>query len=403
MAKKFILQGITSDSHLDEVRHVLEQPEIERSIISVAFLSQRGFELLADLIKPIAEKTTILAGIRNGITSAQGLLACVESGCTTFAVDTGSRSVLFHPKVYLGRNKNEARVVLGSANLTVGGMNSNIEASITMVLDLANKEDAELAADFEGKIDAMIADFPAHVFQISTKEAVLSLLAAGRLVDEKLTKPPSPGGSSKNRDLDSVPVIELKKKKIALGAVTSLETAKPAAEAEGGDKKPEAAAAADAPVAPPAKPATEELTLVWTSNPLSRRPLNIPTAANTNPTGSMYFTKGQTEDIDQRHYFREEVFSGLTWANDTAAGKEHLQRATGKFRIVIKDVNYGVFDMSLTHDSRTDSATYLQNNSVTQLHWGDVKPLVARDDLLDRTMYLYRDESQPDLFVLEID
>jgi HKD family nuclease len=402
MAKKFILQGITSDSHLDEVRHVLEQAEIERSIISVAFLSQRGFELLADLIKPIAGKTTILAGIRNGITSAQGLLACVDSGCTTYAVDTGSRSVLFHPKVYLGRNKVEARVVLGSANLTVGGMNSNIEASVKMILNLANKDDAELAADLEGKIDGMIAAFPAHVFQISTREAVLSLLAAGRLVDESLTKPPSPGGSSKNRDLDSVPVIELKKKKITLGVVAPLGAAMPAAEAEGVGKKPEEAAA-NAPVAPPAKPATEELTLVWTSNPLSRRPLNIPTGENTNPTGSMFFTKGQTEGIDQRHYFRDNVFSGLTWTNDAVVGKEHLQRSTGKFRIVIKDVNYGVFEMSLTHDSRTDSATYLQNNSVTQLHWGDVKPLVARDDLLDRTMFLYRDESQPDLFVLEID
>lgn len=401
MAKKFILQGITSDNHLDEVRNVLEQPDIERSIISVAFLSQRGFELLSDVIKPIADRTTILAGIRNGITSAQGLLACIESGCMTYAVDTGSRGVLFHPKVYLGKNKKEARIVLGSANLTVGGMNSNIEASLKMVLDLGNKEDAELAADFESKIDAMIGGFPAHVLQISTKEAVLALLAAGRLADESVTKPPSPGGSSKNRDLDSVPVIKLDRRKLTLGAVTALGMEKPVAEKDANEGKPDATAVA--PIVPPAKPAAEDLTLVWTSNPLSRRPLNIPTADNTNPTGSMYFTKGQTEGIDQRHYFREGVFSGLAWTDDTTLGKEHLQRAAAKFRIVIKDINYGVFDMSLTHDARTDSPTYLQNNSVTQLHWGDVKPMVARDDLLGRTMYLYRDDSQPDLFVLEID
>lgn len=117
----------------------------------------------------------------------------------------------------------------------------------------------------------------------------------------------------------------------------------------------------------------------------------------------MYFSKGQTDDIDQRHYFREEVFADLDWSHDLAPGKTHLERATARFRIVIKDVNYGVFSMSLTHDSRTDSATYRQNNSVTQLHWGEVKSLVARDDLLGRTMYLYRDAERPGQFVLEID
>jgi hypothetical protein len=68
--------------------------------------------------------------------------------------------------------------------------------------------------------------------------------------------------------------------------------------------------------------------LLWTSGPLSQRDLNIPKGSNTNPTGSMLFKKGKTEGIDQRHYFRDEVFSALTWTKDINEDTAHLERAT---------------------------------------------------------------------------
>lgn len=401
MAKKFIFQGITGDNHLDEIRDAISVQDVTRVVISVAFLTERGFGLLRDILEPIAEKTVVLAGIRNGITSAQGLLACVECGCKTYAVDTGSRGIVFHPKIYLGKSDREARLVLGSANLTVGGLNSNIEASLKVVADMGVADEAALVVDLEGKIDAMIAGFPAHVVEVTTLEQVQSLLVAGRLTDESVKPAPSPSRTSGDRKLDAVPQMKLEKKKLKFAAVPPIGGDVEAVPPDDQPGKVQADAPVEAPVS--GAPVSDHLELVWESNPLTRRPLNIPTAAGTNPTGSMFFTKGQTPDIDQRHYFREEVFGALDWKHDDAAGKEHLERSKAKFRIVIKDVNYGVFEMSLTHDSRTDSAAYEQNNSLTQLHWGDVKPLVALEDLLDRTMFLYRDDKQSGLFVIEID
>jgi HKD family nuclease len=401
MTKKFILQGITGDSHLDEIRDAISIENVSRVVISVAFLTQRGFDLLKDILEPVADKTVILTGIRNGITSAQGLLACVECGCKTYAVDTGSRGIVFHPKIYLGKNEQEARLVLGSANLTVGGLNSNIEASLKVVADLGVADEAALVADLEGKIDSMIANFPAHVVEVTTLEEIKALLAAGRLIDESMKPAPSPSGSSGDRKLDAVPQMKLDKKKLKFTAIAPIDgVVEPILPA---DPPGEAQAPKVAEASVPGAPVADQLDLVWESNSLTRRPLNIPTADGTNPTGSMFFTKGQMTDIDQRHYFREDVFGALGWKHDDAVGKEHLERAKAKFRIIIKDVNYGVFEMSLTHDSRTDSPAYKQNNSLTQLHWGDVKPLVALEDLLDRTMFLYRDDEQAGLFVLEID
>ena len=400
MENKFILQGTTSDSHLDEIVETISIPETSKIIISVAFLTQRGFALLSDIIKPNADKAIVIAGIRNGITSAQGLLSCIECGCKTYAVDTGSKSVIFHPKIYFGRNAKKAQLVLGSANLTVGGLNSNIEAGLKIEIDLNIPKDAAFVADLEAKITGMITEFPDHVFEVSSDDMVKTLLTAGRLVDESVTSIPSPGGSSRNRNPDPVPKMNLKKKRLHLASVSPIEE-------EAAPKTSDEMAIGQQYVAPAPElldtPLTYKVELVWQSNPLTRRPLNIPTRSNTNPTGSMFFTKGQTSDIDQRHYFREEVFGALDWKNDIAPSKEHLERSKGKFRIVIKNVNYGIFEMSLTHDSRTESVTYNQNNSVTQLHWGEVKPLVAHEYLLGRTISLYRDDEQRDLFILEID
>ena len=117
----------------------------------------------------------------------------------------------------------------------------------------------------------------------------------------------------------------------------------------------------------------------------------------------MLFGKGALDDIDQRHFFRDEVFADLNWQFDASARTRHIERAEARFQLVIRNVNYGIFTLRLSHNSRTDTISYEQSNSMTQLHWGEVRPIVAREDLLDRTMYLYRDSADTELFVLEID
>jgi hypothetical protein len=106
------------------------------------------------------------------------------------------------------------------------------------------------------------------------------------------------------------------------------------------------------------------------------------------------------ENIDQRHFFRNEVFDSLTWTPDPQ--KPHLERAEAKCEILIKNLNYGKFTLRLTHNTSTTSKAYQQKNAMTQVHWGEVVPLIARRDLLGRTMFLYRKEDPPE-FLIEID
>ena len=76
---------------------------------------------------------------------------------------------------------------------------------------------------------------------------------------------------------------------------------------------------------------------------------------------------------------------------------------TAKFELVIKNISYGVFDLMLSHKTDTESESYKQSNFMTQIHWGDAKALVGKKDLLDRNLYLYRKDSTPPEFMIEID
>lgn len=115
----------------------------------------------------------------------------------------------------------------------------------------------------------------------------------------------------------------------------------------------------------------------------------------------MGLKKGLYDDIDQHTYFYDDVFCGLVW-KAVAPGSKKL-RATAKFELVIKNVNYGAFDLMVAHNTDTTTKSYAQGQFMTQIHWGAVKPLIAREDLLGRNLFLYRKDGAPPEFMIEID
>ena len=118
---------------------------------------------------------------------------------------------------------------------------------------------------------------------------------------------------------------------------------------------------------------------------------------------AMFLTTGAILGIDQRHYFRDDVFEALNWTPDPSPSRSHIERAEAEICLIVKDVDYGVHAMHLSHNTRTDTKAYSQRNSMTGLHWGDAKPIVAKEDLLGRALKLFRETEDPTRFTLEID
>lgn len=397
--KEFILQGFSKQTHAEAVRGLFDIQNIERVILSVAFVSESGVEQIEQKLKPHAAHLIAFAGVRNEITSYQGLARLHGIGGTLYTVDTGSRTIIFHPKVYLVRGQTRTRMLVGSANLTLGGLNNNIEAGMLIDFDMTVAGDKTIVDGIEHQLAALPEEYPNHVVKVGAIADLDEMLAGGRLVDEMAFSPPRPitsvGGGSAN---DAVPRIKLK--------VTPLRRALTKAKVP--PKKPKAAKAAapakGKPAAPKPVPATSgvEFELVWESKPLTRRDLTIPKAAGTHATGSINLDKGLLPDyVDHRRYFREEVFSSLDWKPTNVSGAVEL--ADAKFHLVIKGISYGEFDLRIRHTTSTTSKTYLQRNAMTRLSWGPMRAFIARPDLIDRTLALYRDKVDPSRFTLEID
>lgn len=388
MTRELILQGLTKRTHSDVLAEMLSLKDVERVILSVAFVSESGVELIETLLKPLAKKTTVFAGIRNDITSAQALRRLLALGVSLYAVDTGSRLLLFHPKLYLVRCKAVAQLSIGSANLTLGGMNNNIEAGVLLGFDPAEVDDGTFLSETEKRFDDLKAAHPDNVLAVDDKKFIDNLLASGRVVDEMAVPPPRPGTSAKPGSSDPTPLMKMKVPPLRRSPRAASKPKAPKSGATGSSATVKSTVGVD-------------YELMWVSKELERRDLNIPRAGrNTNPTGSINLDKGLMDaGVDHRHYFREVVFEGLNWPTKSQA----VDTATASFAITVKGIDQGTYDLTVRHTTSTTSASYTQKNAMTRLSWGAAKGLVQDRTLLGRHLALYRDRADATRFRLEID
>lgn len=394
---ELILQGLTRRTHAAVLKEMFAQ-KIERAIISVAFVSENGVNLIEPLLTPCADKIIVFAGIRNEITSAQAMKRLSRMDVALYAVDTGSRALLFHPKLYYVRGGDAAQLSIGSANLTLGGLNNNIEAGLLLELNLQDGEDSKFVKKLEASFHSLSNDHPENVFQIADEETIDELLNAGRLIDEAAAPLPRNTTKAKTGSTDPTPRMKMQPKRLRGKPKPKLPAPPPG-------QPPAAAPAATTPAAAAPGNATgasttvaPDLELVWESKPLSRRSLGIPTGPNSNPTGSTTLGSGTFDDIDRVTYFRDDLFGHLAWTTNGT-----IETAEQRFDLVVKGVLIGTFDLTLRHSLTRAAAAAEDHNSPTSLSWNDARPLVARQDLLDRTLRIWRSTADPAEFQVEID
>ena len=181
---EFILQGFTDSTHIDALERLFDLPDVQTVLVSVAFVSEGGVERIETHLIPHAACATAFAGIRNGTTSYQGLARLHRVVRELYTVDTGSRTLIFHPKLYLVRGSARARLIIGSANLTLAGLNNNIEAGMLLDFDLTDEADKAEIDKIEKLFAASLIDYPNNVVKIGTVDDLDELLAKNLLIDE---------------------------------------------------------------------------------------------------------------------------------------------------------------------------------------------------------------------------
>jgi HKD family nuclease len=136
-----------------------EISSFERFDAAVAFAKRSGVQHVADLIRDFAGTNggvRIVVGIDQHGTSAEGLsdlLAAVGDRGSIWIFHDSDPYVTFHPKLYLFRGPAEALLIIGSGNLTQGGLYSNDEACSVWSLDLHIPRDLDILQQVDAAFD----------------------------------------------------------------------------------------------------------------------------------------------------------------------------------------------------------------------------------------------------------
>ena len=124
---------------------------------AVAFVKRSGVKHIVAPLSAFAKEreVQIIVGIDHQGTSYEGLEDLLEAvspkGC--IVVFHNPLAYTFHPKLYLFKSATHARVIVGSGNLTEGGLFTNYEAAIQCRLDLAEPEHAAALQSVESALD----------------------------------------------------------------------------------------------------------------------------------------------------------------------------------------------------------------------------------------------------------
>jgi len=115
--------------------------------IVVAFAKNSGVLRIKDSLEEFRKrggKVNVYVGVDLGVTSYEALTALLLCTDSLHVVHTENRQT-FHTKIYQFLGKEKGVIVVGSHNLTAGGLWTNFESSAHILLDMSNPEDIDIA------------------------------------------------------------------------------------------------------------------------------------------------------------------------------------------------------------------------------------------------------------------
>ncbi len=142
----------------------------------VAWAKRSGLSRIRPLIEGFQARggtARILLGIDEGGASIEGLYAAINDFDEKLVLND-SKSGTFHPKLYIFSGKDVSIIIVGSSNLTRGGLFANYEAGVSLELDLSQHSDAEAYETVTSYVKRLREDGTSKPL---TKDLVQQLLA----------------------------------------------------------------------------------------------------------------------------------------------------------------------------------------------------------------------------------
>jgi hypothetical protein len=142
------------------VRRLLTDDRYDRFTAVVAWARFRGVRRISDELDALRKRrgtSRLIVGIDEGIATRPGLILALRH-FTEVHVLHDRPGLTFHPKLYLAEGTSSAALLVGSGNLTAGGLFSNYEASIGVTFALPDDAEAPALVDAHAYIDRLLSD-----------------------------------------------------------------------------------------------------------------------------------------------------------------------------------------------------------------------------------------------------
>jgi HKD family nuclease len=207
-------------SNNGDINHLTEvSAEIEHSteiVICIAFLKLSGLNYLVDKLVKHIDKTKFYVGKDFYLTEPKALYKLFNLGFKVFL--TNQKGITYHPKIYYFKQEKNVVTFVGSANLTSGGLITNIETSLKLSFQSATSIDnqfKQLFSEFESKSTlinskSIITDYEKRysLYRDKHTKADLEFIEAEKLLteqelreaQEKKTKGQHTGSTNPDRD-----------------------------------------------------------------------------------------------------------------------------------------------------------------------------------------------------------
>lgn len=342
-------------------------PQVLRIDIAVAWAKRGGLQpLREDLLgfRDRGGRLRLLVGISHGGATIQGLEMAMELADEAYVFHHSDRRT-FHPKLYLARGRGVRLAVVGSQNLTGGGLSTNFEVGCELEFDPSDDSDAAAYAELRRAFDELLERDGAAIRLTAGLIGELANTPRYRIGNEDDRPSDGSGGGDGDEAQGNDPLFTADSSKLRRGPVSNGRRQPAAAsKTSSGPGVSRRTTTASVPSSSMVSPA--DVVRRW-SKKMSAADAQHPRGRRTNPTGHLTLVQGG-HPIDQTSWFRDHFFGTQNWETKSVRrrAKEH---ATVQFTVAIDGKPFGRHELLLSH---TPGFEANQGNRTTVLHWGEV-------------------------------
>lgn len=338
----------------DFLTALLADPTVKEVTVLTGWTQPSGVALVSQALGDFRDRggiARLITGLSLGAASVEGLLAALPQFNEVFVgFDPSGRT--FHSKAFVGDRGETARMLVGSQNLTRGGLVTNHE--LGLVAD--GPKDHPAIAGVLNHVASLLAD--EALVKVLTPAVLAQIEASGQVTFTKAATRGKAGVANKDGVFTySTRAFRNDSVSVASGSVP---TVAPEAEVDSLEAPSQVVHTVDK---------------RWFKQ-LPKSDVLRPDPPNS-PTNTVTLTQGG-HPIDKETWFREEMFSDANWV--PVPGKENSghERAVVPFTVTGLTAQPFTVDLTVEYNPAHASA---QSNRTTSIRWSGMLSKILKEDV----------------------